>query len=43
MEGGGDARQASSALDACEKSADEDGIDTEVHKFSEHFCVLVGG
>jgi len=30
-------RQACRALDASEKSAEEDGVDAEVHEFSEHF------
>ena len=34
---GRDARQACRALDASEKSAEEDGVDAEVHEFSEHF------
>jgi hypothetical protein len=40
---GRDARQASGALDAGEKSADEDSVDADVHKFSEHLWGVCGG
>jgi hypothetical protein len=40
---GRDARQASGALDAGEKSADEDSVDADVYKFSEHLWGVCGG
>ena|SRR5712671_5396059 len=41
-EGGGNARQASGAFDAGEKSTDEDSIEAEMNESSEHFLTVHG-